>query len=265
MSIKAENYITIPGWVVSNLNLKGNDLIIYCAIYGFTQIEGQWFKGSTNYLAEWVNSTHQGVMKNLDNLVEMGLIIREDHTPTNWYCANLEIIKELRCKKDTIVNSVEEDCNLVTKPVNSVNNSSKLSLLNNINNNTNKNNKYKENLELSNTVEEIISYFNNKCNTKFRTNTVETRRLVKARLKEGFTVDDFKKVIDCKYEDWGKKPIKFKTGQWSNEYLRPSTLFSDKFESYVYEASVRESSEGFTPFNSVSVKADDEDRADFKF
>lgn len=266
MSIKSENYITIPGWVVNNLGLKGNDLIVYCIIYGFSQVEGQWFKGSTNYLAEWVNATHQGIMKNLENLVSKGLIIREDHSPTNWYCANLNKIKDLKAEQqNVVVNSVIEEVNLVTEPVNSVTEDSKLSLQNNINNNIIKNNKYKDNLELLNKVEEIISYFNTTCNTNFKSTTTETKRLIKARLAEGFTIQDFKDVIECKYEDWGRKPVKFKTGQWSNEYLRPSTLFANKFESYVYEANVRKTSEGFTSFNSISVKADDEDRANVSF
>ena len=42
----------------------------------------------------------------------------------------------------------------------------------------------------------------------------------------------------------------------SNEYLRPTTLFGDKFESYLYEATVRESSE--STYNSVSTEIDPE-------
>ena len=50
-------------------------------------------------------------------------------------------------------------------------------------------------------------------------------------------------------------PVKFSTGQMSNEYLRPSTLFGDKFENYVYEAISREVSEGGV-FRSVSSDVD---------
>ena len=41
--IKNENYVVIQGWMVNELNLKGNDLMVYAIIYGFTQITGQLF------------------------------------------------------------------------------------------------------------------------------------------------------------------------------------------------------------------------------
>ena len=64
--------------MINSLKLKGNELIIYALIYGFTQDGEQWFEGSRQYLAEWCNSTKQGVQKNLKSLVEKGLLIKED-------------------------------------------------------------------------------------------------------------------------------------------------------------------------------------------
>ena len=68
------NFITIQGWMVNELNLKGNDLLVYAIIYGFSQTEGQFFTGSLQYLADWTNSTKQGIQKNLKNLIDKGLI-----------------------------------------------------------------------------------------------------------------------------------------------------------------------------------------------
>ena len=48
-----------------NLGLRGNSLIIYAIIYGFSQVEGHYFNGSLQYLSDWTNSTRQGVIKNL--------------------------------------------------------------------------------------------------------------------------------------------------------------------------------------------------------
>lgn len=76
--IKNENYITIQGWMINELNLKGNELIIYASIYGFSQTENQVFSGSLQYLADWTNSTKQGVMKNLKSLVEKGYIVKNE-------------------------------------------------------------------------------------------------------------------------------------------------------------------------------------------
>ncbi|OOR18132.1 conserved phage C-terminal domain-containing protein [Bacillus mycoides] len=76
--------------------------------------------------------------------------------------------------------------------------------------------------------EDIVSYLNEKIGKSFKHKTAKTRSLIKARFKDGFTIDDFKRVIDIK------------TAQWLNDshmsqYLRPETLFGTKFESYLNE------------------------------
>lgn len=76
--VKNENHIVIHGWMVNELDLKGNELLIYAVIYGFSQTENQRFNGSLQYLADWTNSTKQGVIKNLKLLVEKGYIVKED-------------------------------------------------------------------------------------------------------------------------------------------------------------------------------------------
>ena len=76
--------------------------------------------------------------------------------------------------------------------------------------------------------EEIISYLNSKANTNFKSTTQATRRKIDARLNEGFSVDDFKKVIDNKCNEWlGDSKMA--------RYLRPETLFGTKFEAYLQE------------------------------
>ena len=78
-------------------------------------------------------------------------------------------------------------------------------------------------------VKEVIGYLNQKAGTKYRSTTAATKRLVGARLKEGFTVDDCKKVIDNKVADW-------LSDEKMKNYLRPNTLFqASKFESYLNE------------------------------
>ena len=72
--IKDNNYISIQGWMLNQLNLSGNDLIVYAIIYGFTQDEKSWFEGSRQYLADWCNSSRQGIDKNLNNLLSKNLI-----------------------------------------------------------------------------------------------------------------------------------------------------------------------------------------------
>ena len=249
--VKRDNFIVIPGWAVTELGLKGNDLLIYSIIYGFSQTEGQCFCGSLKYLQDWTNSTRQGVIKNLDNLLSLGLIEKKECLPTNEYRV---------CKQSLHVNSVTEGVNSVTDSVNLVNNTSELSLHNNIN--SNKEDKYKLQKDFNEKVENIITHFNTICHTRFKSNTSATRKLIKRHFNEGFDCDDFKRVIELKYQDWGVSPVRFSNGQMSNEFLRPSTLFGDKFEGYVYEALARQTSEGGFVSESVDV---DEDVSDLTF
>lgn len=74
--IKDDNFVHISGWMINELNLKGNDLIIYSIIHGFCQDGKSDYHGGLNYLAEWTNSTKQGVLKNLKSLIEKGFIIK---------------------------------------------------------------------------------------------------------------------------------------------------------------------------------------------
>ena len=76
--VNRENYIVIQGFMIKDLKLKGTELLTYAAIYGFTQSERQTYTGSLQYLAEWTNSTRQGVLRCLKSLVEKGFIEKTD-------------------------------------------------------------------------------------------------------------------------------------------------------------------------------------------
>lgn len=75
--------------------------------------------------------------------------------------------------------------------------------------------------------QEIITYLNNQTGKQFRWNTPKTKALMQARLNEGFTVEEFKQVIEIKCKQW-------LTSDYFN-YLRPATLFGSKFEGYLQE------------------------------
>jgi len=76
---------------------------------------------------------------------------------------------------------------------------------------------------------EIITYLNQKAKTNYRTAAKGTHRLIKARWNEGFSLEDFKRVIDTKTTKWLTDPNMV-------DYLRPETLFGNKFESYLNES-----------------------------
>ena len=96
-------------------------------------------------------------------------------------------------------------------------------------------------------IKEVIDYLNEKTNKNFRATTKKTQTLIKTLLKNKYTVEDIKKVIDIKVKQWSKdKKMKI--------YLRPETLFGSKFEAYLNEEPNKEVYE---------VKIDHEDLAKY--
>jgi len=74
--IRDENYIQIAGWMLNELGLKGNELIIYALIHGFCQDGKNTYHGGLTYIADWTNSTKQGVIKALKSLIDKKLIVK---------------------------------------------------------------------------------------------------------------------------------------------------------------------------------------------
>ncbi|MBL4730718.1 MAG: conserved phage C-terminal domain-containing protein [Sulfurimonas sp.] len=74
-------------------------------------------------------------------------------------------------------------------------------------------------------IEQIISHLNEVIQSNYKSSTTKTKNLILLRLKEGFTVDDFKQVHIIKYSEW--------IGTDFEKFLRPETLYGNKFESYL--------------------------------
>lgn len=228
--VQRENFITIQGFMVTDLHLKGNDLLVYAIIYGFSQTTGQLFTGSLSYLAEWTNSTVRGIQKNLATLIERKLIIKHEQ-----YIQGVKFVQysvsqftpmeqsSWGMEQSSIPNGKKENSSPHTPYIKE----------------NNKENSYLEDkiddkidsphtpqgVGAKSEVEEIVSYLNEKIGTHYKPNTAKTVTLIKARIKEGFTVQDFKTVIDKKIKEW--------KGTEREQYLRPETLFGTKFEGYL--------------------------------
>lgn len=94
---------------------------------------------------------------------------------------------------------------------------------------------------------EIVDYLNEKAGTSFRSTSRDTQKYIRARMTEGYTVEDFKCVIDRKCREWGRMPNPGEKDM--RAYLRPSTLFGTKFESYLNEpGDIRVRGKGFNNF-----------------
>ena len=89
-----------------------------------------------------------------------------------------------------------------------------------------KNKKEDSTLEFDSEISEITDYFNKVTGQRIRAGSKGHRRLISARLREGFTVDDFKTIIDKKYAEWH--------GTEFEKFIRPSTLFVEShFDTYL--------------------------------
>ena len=111
--MKEGTFVTIQSWMRTQLKLKGNDLLVYAIIFGFSQTENQKFTGSLQYIADWCGASKQGILKNLKNLLDAGLI-KKDEKLVN----NVKLVEYYATQLNTPLNSVEY-------PI-------KLSLINNI-------------------------------------------------------------------------------------------------------------------------------------
>lgn len=75
----------------------------------------------------------------------------------------------------------------------------------------------------------VIDYLNEKTGKHYRSKAAATRKLIKARFADGYTLDDFRHVIDVKASQW--------LGTEQDKFLRPETLFRPgHFESYLNES-----------------------------
>ncbi|HEW7555894.1 dnaD and phage-associated domain protein [Streptococcus pneumoniae] len=72
---------------------------------------------------------------------------------------------------------------------------------------------------------EVISYLNLKAKKNFKVDTASHQKFIKARLKEGYILEDFKKVVDIMVAKW-------KSTEYE-QYLQPQTLFGNKMDNYL--------------------------------
>lgn len=218
-SVKDNNFIAIQGWMRTRLNLKGNELLIYALIYGFSQDGQSRFTGSRKYIADWCGCSLDTVDRALSSLVSKGLLAKYPHTDQYGsrvvdYAAILTAITAAQAQAqdawgdpthatpEQFQTPADEPQPLLDEPQATAQPNE------------------------PDPTEEIVDYLNRRAGTHYKATTANTRKLIKARLKEGFTVEEIKLVIDKKCADW-------LNNRDMAQYLRPETLFGPKFESYL--------------------------------
>ncbi len=256
--IKDTNYFVVSHWMTSRLGLAGNELLTYAVIYGFTQDGDTRYLGSSKYLTEAIGCSKNTAIQSLDRLVEKGFIIKTVDTINgvnfNRYQVNMEAVPEIGRGYQNLtktgqisVGGIPESGGRGIPEIGTSN-----YIESNINSNSNK-----ESICISNDIQytkeklpfnEIIDYLNAKTGKHYRPNTSKYQSLIRARFKEKYTLEDFKKVIDTKCSDW--------IGTDMEQYLTPDTLFSPKFDKYLNQTPKKQSFQNSPQFNPNALRRD---------
>lgn len=246
----ARIFLNIPVFAARDKDLlkKTKSLLLLGEIVSMLNVTGKFFM-SNKKLAERLDCTPQAINNYLRLLEEKKLIAREKVYSKD----NNAIIGRKITAGPALING-----RLLGVP-NSVDEGSKRPLGRVVNRRLHKENSLKEQNKRSNKDqakpdntshirEEVIAYLNKKLDANFKPNAKKNKEPINARLKEGYTLDDFKRAIDNKIADWrnDKKMV---------QYLRPETLFSNKMDGYVNEKTASNSSS----FDADSFFNDDSD------
>jgi len=116
--MKSDNFVVIQGFMCNELNLKGNDLLVFALIYGFCQDGASKFSGGRKYIADTFNISLPTVDKALNNLIGMGYILKEssnDYVHPDTYRVRgsketlLGVVKKLyEGGKETLPNNIDK-------------------------------------------------------------------------------------------------------------------------------------------------------------
>lgn len=224
-------YITIQGWMRTDLKLSGNELIVYAIIYGFSQKQQGEFTGSAQYLADWVGCTRRTVMTILKKLVEEKFISKTELILNNNE-KRVSYQAEMGCEKTSQgVKNFHRGCEKISQGgVKKFHRGcEKISHNININNNTNNNHRDINNVHscsesLEETPEEFFErawqYYPNK-RGKAKVSDKSKERL----MSHGW--DNVKRAIDRYLED-------LKKDEW-RQAQNGSTFFNSGYIDYLDE------------------------------
>lgn len=205
-------------------SLSNHAKLLYMLLFGRLELsikngwhdrDGNVFQYYTNeQLMVDLNSSEKTIIKFKKELKDVGLLkeVRQgNNLPNRIYISAV----------DGTVNSTVSELEILQSGT--VNNTvSELEILQ-----TNKtdNNEIDNNNNKLSICKEVISYLNLKAKKNFKVNTASHQKFIKARLKEGYVLEDFKKVVDVMVAKW--------KGTEYEQYLQPQTLFGNKMDNYL--------------------------------
>ena len=219
-------YATIPATVRYDDELTSSEKLFYGEITALSNRYGYCF-ANNNYFSKLYKVAERTITRWINKLEEKGYITRMVIYGNNneFKERRLYLKQNLSVGVDTDVSrGTDTDVSRGTDTDVRDNNTS----INNTSINSNVRQPHDTNNPYLEQCKEVIDYLNELKESKYKLSDSSTKHL-KARLKDGYTVEDIKKVIKHKVDEWiddGKM----------KKYIRPTTLFSkENFENYLYE------------------------------
>lgn len=204
--------------------LSNHAKLLYMLLFGRLELsikngwhdrDGNVFQYYTNeQLMVDLNSSEKTIIKFKKELKDVGLLkeVRQgNNLPNRIYISAVD---------GTVNSTVSELENLQPGTVKTT-----VSELENLQTNKTDNNKIDNNNNKLSICTEVISYLNLKSKKNFKVDTASHQKFIKARLKEGYVLEDFKKVVDIMAAKW--------QGTEYEQYLQPQTLFGNKMDNYL--------------------------------
>lgn len=213
-------YSIIPATVRYDHNLKANEKLMYGEITALASKKGYCW-AENRYFAE-LYDVHKITISNwLKNLEDNGYI----RTELKYVYGTKQVSKRLIYINDTPISQIAKGYK--SNDYDPINQNTKEELSTTSNNNTR--DIYTTSRNSTRVpYKEIIDYLNEKTGRNYKHTAKANQRVIKARMNEGYTLEDFKTVIDKKYDEWNND-AKMK------KFLRPETLFSTNFDRYLNE------------------------------
>ena len=218
-------YFQLPKWLFKEpyKKLSNNAKIMYALLYNRLDLslESKWHDRNgqvfmyftTAEFCEELGCSEKTVTKIKKELVTSGLLREERQgltKPNRLYILGPKIVKREPPEPEKIPSRTVENTALDTQEVQTI----KTDIIKtDIDNN-----------KLS-ICKEVISYLNLKAKKNFKVDTASHQKFIKARLKEGYVLEDFKKVVDVMVAKW--------KGTEYEQYLQPQTLFGNKMDNYL--------------------------------
>ena len=228
--LMSSSYFVLNKQIVKAIGIEAGFLLttLIEASDGLSNEDG-WFYKTAPSLEEETGLSNHKQSKIIEELTKLGILEQENKgmPMKRYFRINFNKIEELVFKKD-LKNSkpsneeIEKQGFKDFESKDLKNSNACIEKISNnkeyINNNLNK--------ELNNNIySEAVDYLNQKAGTKYKSNSKNTTKHIKARLNDGYTLEDFKNVIDKKCSEWLNTDME--------KYLCPDTLFGSKFEKYL--------------------------------